>query len=73
MDRSGDACDQYHRCPEDLDQLAPLSFNAYRFSLEWARVEPEEGHSLSAQLDHYRRMRAADGSRTTGAALRPLL
>jgi beta-glucosidase len=53
---SGDACDHYHRYPADLDLLAGLGFNAYRFSLEWSRIEPEEGEFSSAALDHYRRM-----------------
>jgi len=56
---SGDACDHYHRYPEDIALLASLGFNAYRFSIEWARVEPEEGEFSLAQLEHYRRMLAA--------------
>jgi beta-glucosidase len=39
--------------------LADLGFNTYRFSLEWARIEPEEGFFSNAELDHYRRMLAA--------------
>ena len=53
---SGDACDHYHRYPEDIGIMADLGFNAYRFSLEWARIEPEEGWFSRAALDHYRRM-----------------
>ena len=53
---SSDACDHYHRYPEDIALLAELGFNSYRFSLEWARIEPEEGHFSKAALDHYRRM-----------------
>ncbi|MFN6119348.1 MAG: glycoside hydrolase family 1 protein [Actinomycetes bacterium] len=56
---SGDACDHYHRYPEDIGIMADLGFNAYRFSLEWARIEPEEGYFSRAALDHYRRMAAA--------------
>ncbi len=55
---SGDACDHYHRYPEDIALLARLGFNAYRFSIEWARIEPEEGEFSLAELDHYRRMLA---------------
>ena len=44
---SGDACDHYHRYPEDIALLAGLGFNAYRFSIEWARIEPEEGELSS--------------------------
>jgi beta-glucosidase len=56
---SGDACDHYHRYREDIALLAAVGLNAYRFSIEWARVEPEEGEFSLAQLDHYRRMLAA--------------
>jgi beta-glucosidase len=53
---SGDACDHYHRYREDIELLARLGFNAYRFSIEWARIEPEPGEFSRAQLEHYRRM-----------------
>jgi beta-glucosidase len=56
MEPSGDACDHYHRYPDDIALLASLGFNAYRFSIEWARVEPAPGEFSIAQLDHYRRM-----------------
>jgi beta-glucosidase len=56
---SGDACDHYHLYPQDISMLADLGFNTYRFSLEWARIEPEEGFFSNAELDHYRRMLAA--------------
>ena len=53
---SGDACDHFHRYPADLDLLAGFGFGAYRFSLEWSRIEPENGEFSTAALDHYRRM-----------------
>lgn len=56
VEPSGDACDQYHRYPEDLRLLAALGFDNYRFSVEWSRIEPEEGHFSRAALDHYRRV-----------------
>src|SRR5438132_149606 len=56
---SGDACDHYHRYADDIRLLASLGFNAYRFSIEWARIEPHEGEFSLARLDHYRRMLAA--------------
>lgn len=56
---SGDACDHYRRYAEDIALLAALGFNAYRFSIEWARIEPEQGEFSIAQLEHYRRMLAA--------------
>jgi beta-glucosidase len=56
---SGDACDHYHRYGQDIALLAGLGFSTYRFSIEWARIEPEEGFFSAAALDHYRRMIAA--------------
>ncbi|MCM0621432.1 glycoside hydrolase family 1 protein [Nocardioides bruguierae] len=56
LERSGDACDSYHRYDEDVALLAGAGLNAYRFSLEWSRIEPEEGLFLRAEVDHYRRM-----------------
>ncbi len=53
---SGDACDHYHRYPDDLRLLRDLGFGAYRFSLEWSRIEPEDGEFSRVALDHYRRM-----------------
>ncbi|MFN8644570.1 MAG: family 1 glycosylhydrolase [Candidatus Binatia bacterium] len=55
---SGDACDSFHRYPDDVRLVRDLGFQAYRFSVEWARVEPEEGAFSLAALDHYRRMLA---------------
>ena len=53
---SGDACDHYHLYAQDIAMLADLGFNTYRFSLEWSRIEPDEGSFSNAELDHYRRM-----------------
>lgn len=53
---SGDACDSYHRYDEDIEILAASGLNAYRFSIEWSRIEPERGHFSRAELDHYLRM-----------------
>lgn len=51
---SGDAVDHYHRYAEDIALLAEAGLNAYRFSIEWARIEPEEGRFDEAALGHYR-------------------
>ena len=53
---SGDACDSYHRYDEDIALLADAGLNAYRFGIEWARIEPEPGEFSRAALDHYRRV-----------------
>ncbi len=52
-DRSGDACDSYHRYAEDIAIAAQLGFNCYRLGIEWARIEPSEGFFSNAELDHY--------------------
>jgi beta-glucosidase len=56
VEPSGDACDHWHRWPQDLRLLAGLGLRAYRFSLEWSRIEPEEGEFSAVALDHYRAM-----------------
>ena len=58
-ERSGDACDSYHRFGEDIAMLAAIGLNTYRFSVEWARIEPSRGHFSQAELDHYKAMIAA--------------
>ncbi len=55
-ERSGDACDSYHRYAEDFALAARLGFNSYRLGVEWARIEPSEGQFSNAELDHYARM-----------------
>jgi len=52
-ERSGDACDSYHRYAEDIAIAARLGFNCYRLGIEWSRIEPSEGHFSNAELDHY--------------------
>jgi beta-glucosidase len=53
---SGSALEHYKRYPSDIALLASLGFNAYRFSVEWARIEPAEGEFDQDALDHYRKM-----------------
>ena len=43
VEPSGIACDHYNRYEEDIQLMAKAGLNAYRFSIEWARIEPEEG------------------------------
>ena len=51
---SGEACDHYHRYAEDIKLMAKAGLNAYRFSIEWARVEPKPGEFDEAEIKHYR-------------------
>jgi beta-glucosidase len=57
--RCGAAADHWRRYAEDFDLLRDLGADAYRFSVEWARVEPEPGRYDAAALAGYRdRVRA---------------
>ncbi len=53
---SGLACDHYNRYEEDIKLLSDAGLNAYRFSVEWARIEPEEGKFDEAEVEHYRKV-----------------
>lgn len=53
-ERSGDGIDHYRLYREDIALMASLGLKAYRFSVEWARVEPEAGHYSRSALEHYR-------------------
>jgi beta-glucosidase len=55
---SGDCCDSFHRYADDIAMVRDLGFGSYRFSLEWSRIEPEDGEFSRAALEHYRRMLA---------------
>ena len=66
---SGDAANSFHLWAQDMDLAKDLGLNAYRFSIEWARIEPSEGLFSVALLDHYKRMIA--GARSRG--LRPIV
>jgi beta-glucosidase len=53
---SGRACNGYELWREDIDLVKAMGLDAFRFSVEWARVEPEEGTLDEAALDHYEAM-----------------
>lgn len=54
LEPSLDAVDHYHRYEEDIKLLSDAGLNAYRFSIEWARIEPEEGVFDAGAVAHYR-------------------
>jgi beta-glucosidase len=56
VEPSGDACDSWDRWREDTAIVRELGLGTYRFSIEWSRIEPEEGEWSAAAVDHYRRM-----------------
>ena len=50
----GLACDHYNRYEADFDLAEDLGHNAHRFSVEWARIEPEDGKFDESAIEHYR-------------------
>jgi len=53
---SADAVDHYNRYEEDILLLKNAGLNCYRFSIEWARIEPAEGKFDKIEVEHYRSM-----------------
>jgi len=54
--KSGIACDHYNRFAEDFEMSREFGHNAHRFSIEWSRIEPEEGRFDEKEVEHYRRV-----------------
>jgi len=51
---SGQACQHYQLYKEDFDLAKSLNHNAHRLSIEWSRIEPQEGDFSEQELLHYR-------------------
>jgi beta-glucosidase len=51
-----DAVDHYNRYEEDIKLLADAGLNTYRFSIEWARLQPEPEAWVKEEVDHYRKV-----------------
>lgn len=51
---AGKTADHYHLYEKDFDLAKELGHNAHRFSIEWARIEPEEGMYDQNEIEHYR-------------------
>jgi beta-glucosidase len=60
---SGVACDHYNLFEKDFDIAKSLGHNAHRFSVEWSRIEPEEGKFNEKEIEHYRQVIRALKSR----------
>lgn len=52
-ERSGRACDHWHRVEEDVALIQSLHLNHARLSVEWAKIEPEPGRFDQVALAHY--------------------
>jgi len=53
---SGIACDHYNRFEEDFALSEEFGHNSHRFSIEWSRIEPEEGRWDEKEVEHYRKV-----------------
>lgn len=51
---SGMTTDHYHLYQQDFDLLKKMNMNALRFSIEWSRVEPQEGAWNIEAVEHYK-------------------
>lgn len=54
--RAGVCCDHWNRYADDIQLMKALTLNAYRFSVEWSKIEPEQGKFDEAALDHYEKV-----------------
>lgn len=51
-----EAVNHYQLYKEDIQLLAEAGLNTYRFSIEWARIEPVKGCFESKEIEHYRQV-----------------
>ncbi|HTZ11760.1 MAG TPA: glycoside hydrolase family 1 protein [Candidatus Margulisiibacteriota bacterium] len=53
-EKSGLACRHYELYEEDFALASALNHNAHRLSVEWSRIEPEEGKFSEKEIKHYK-------------------
>ena len=51
---SGSLADHFNRFKEDFDLMQSINMNAYRFSIEWSRIQPREGEWNDEAISRYR-------------------
>ena len=51
---SGLGIDHYQRYKTDFKLAKELNLNAFRFTVEWSRIEPEEGQINQEAIEHYK-------------------
>lgn len=51
---SGKLANHYENYEEDFEFLKKMHMNAYRFSVEWSRIEPSEGQFDTREIEHYK-------------------
>jgi len=67
--KAGASADHWNRVGSDISLLQNLGANSYRFSIEWSRVEPEEGQWDNNAWDHY----ADEVNQLNTAGIRPMV
>ena len=50
------AADSWNKWKDDIELLKNTGQNAYRFSIEWAKIEPRQGHFDKNAIEHYRQI-----------------
>ena len=53
---SGKSSDHYNKFEEDFELAQQLNHTAHRFSIEWSRIEPEQGCFDQKQIEHYKKV-----------------
>ena len=56
---AGRACNHYNLYEKDFDLIKSLNQTAFRFSIEWSRIEPREGEFDEKEIEHYRKVFSA--------------
>lgn len=56
---AGKATDHYNLFEQDIERVKKLNMNAFRFSIEWSRVQPQQDAWDTAAVAHYKEVLAA--------------
>ncbi len=54
--RSGKTANQYFLYEKDFELAKSLNHNSHRLSIEWSRIEPQEGYFNEVEIEHYRKV-----------------
>lgn len=55
-EKSGEAVDHYHLYEEDIRLMSEAGLNSYRFSVEWARIQPQQEVWDESEIEHYKQV-----------------